>query len=211
MLLALFLFLPGVVRAADIRLSEVDLRRRESYLVGRRVDLSGLLLRERITGQWLKPVEPLTASLMMLHIWDVSCAPCIAEFSELKKIIANLKVDTLIRFVLVSDTLDATKLNEFLNNNARIVPDVDQYQNSTGTLHAILQDRTWPTTLLVDRDGVIRHAFLGSIKDRRAELLDSIDRHWAVLGGDQPVPAKPSASGHTVPAPPRKSSRKENP
>lgn len=204
LLLALFLFLPGVARAADARLSEVDLRRRESYLLGRRVDLSGLLRWERITGQWLKPVDPLTAPLMVVHVWDVSCAPCIAELGELKKIIASLKVDTLIRFVLVSDTIDTPRLNEFLNNNARILPDVDQYQNSTGILHAILQDRTWPTTLLVDRDGVIRHAFLGSIKDRRAELLDSIDRHWAVLGGDQPPPAKTSA-------PSRKPSRKESP
>ncbi len=78
--------------------------------------------------------------------------------------------------MLISETLDTPKLQAFLRDNRSVVPQLPQYQVADDRLRASLQNHAQPATLLLDERGVVRQAFLGSIRHRRSELADAVQR-----------------------------------
>ena len=111
-----------------------------------------------------------------MHLWAVECPPCIAEFPLLRKFLDSLRSMPQVKAVLVSETVDLNKLLTFLRDNRSIVPQLPHYQIGDDRLRGSLQNFSQPTTLLIDERGIVRQAFLGSIKSRRSELADAVQR-----------------------------------
>lgn len=152
---------------------EVTLRRAEEALLHRKLDLRGL--RRLLGGQFVPEAAP-RARLMLVHIWAVECRPCIEEMPVLRRIFESLATTSNVTPLLISETADIPKLLEFLQQNRATLPSVPQYQSTGEQLRASLQNYSQPTTLLVDERGIIREAFLGSLRTRRSELADALYR-----------------------------------
>lgn len=159
--------------AIDALQSELRLRQGESLLLHRKVDLSGLRMIQG--GQFVNhPLE--TARLTVVHVWAVECKPCVEELPLLRRMADSFRSSPQIKFVFVSETTDSAKLLAFLASHSAEMPRGDHFQITDGSLRASLQQNAQPTTLLLDPLGVVRQALLGSIKQRRSELADAIER-----------------------------------
>lgn len=152
---------------------EVSLRRAEEALLHRKLDLRGL---RRLSGGQFVPEAAPRARLLLVHIWAVECRPCIEEMPVLRRIFESLSTTSNVTPLLISETADIPKLLSFLQQNRATVPSVPQYQSTGEQLRASLQNYSQPTTLLVDEHGIIREAFLGSLRTRRSELADALYR-----------------------------------
>lgn len=170
----------GVAAAGgtDEALRELAVRRQEAALLHRRVDLRGARLLR--AGQAID-VQPPVAHLLIVHIWAVECPPCIEELPILRRIAESLGRMPQVKIVLVSETIDLPTLNRFINAHQADMPRVEQYQSIDERLRSSLQNNAQPTTLLVDALGVVRQAFLGSLKHRRSEFVDAISRMTRAL------------------------------
>lgn len=152
---------------------ELLVRRQEAALLHRKIDLRGARLLR--AGQAID-VQPPVAHLLIVHIWAVECPPCIEELPILRRIAESLGRMNQVKIVLVSETTDLATLNRFINAHQNDMPRVEQYQSIDERLRSSLQNNAQPTTLLVDALGVVRQAFLGSLKHRRSEFVDAISR-----------------------------------
>lgn len=158
----------------DEALRELELRRKESELLHRKVDLGGLrLLRD---GRLVNSDAPPVARLLLLHIWAVECRPCVEEFPILRRITDSLRDLPQVTPILVCETRELAAMRSFLETHRGDMPRVDHYQSIDDRLRRSLQNRAQPATLLLDALGVVRQGFLGSLKLRRSEFADSIVR-----------------------------------
>jgi len=158
----------------DEPLRELELRRKESELLHRKLDLGGLrLLRE---GRLLNSDQPPVARLLLLHIWAVECRPCVEEFPFLRRITDSLHDLPHVTTVTVCETVAFDQMRSFIDSHRGDMPRVDHYQSIDDRLRRSLQNRAQPATLLLDALGVVRQGFLGSLLQRRSEFADSIVR-----------------------------------
>lgn len=164
---------PPAQSAAVQAAQELALRQQESQLLHRKVDLGGL---RRLEGDKAVAESAPVARVLIVHLWAVECRPCIEEFPVLRPIFDSLRGLTQVKAVMVSETADLGKLQAFLRDNRGVLPQLVQYQSGDDRLRASLQNHSQPTTLLLDERGIVRQAFLGSIRHRRSELADAIRR-----------------------------------
>ena len=155
---------------------ELEARRAEATLLNRTIDLRGLRVWRPRTAVW-QSQAPGPARLMVLHLWSVDCPPCVAEFPMLREITRGFaRTAPEVRFVYASETLEEDRLIGFVNKHVKSMPQADVYQAADERLRNGLQTRTQPLTLLLDRNFVVRQAFVGSLAARRNELVDAIER-----------------------------------
>ncbi len=179
-LLALLLSLsPVSVKAqSPTAPEELLIRRQEAQLLHRRVDLSTLrVLRKTEFVAGSAPV----ARLLLVHLWAVECKPCLDELPALRSFFEAQAKDPRLKLLIASETRDVGKLLEFLKQHRGYFPSGDLYQVVDDQLRASLQNFAQPLTLLVDERGVVHHAFVGSLRSRRSELVDAVERYLKAL------------------------------
>jgi hypothetical protein len=159
--------------AAALAAQELAVRRQENQLLHVKVDLRGL---RKLDGATVVTESPPVSRILIVHLWAVECRPCVEEFPVLRPILDALRSLPQVKAVLISETLDTPKLQAFLRDNRSVVPQLAQYQVADDRLRASLQTNAQPATLLLDERGVVRQAFLGSIRHRRSELADAVQR-----------------------------------
>lgn len=153
----------------------------EASLLHRRIDLHGVRVLDGSKIRW----NPLTlegSRLYLIHLWAVECKPCVAEMPLLKNIALGWKNDSNVNVLFISETLDEKQLREFWFQTAKDrVPDVPLMQSVDDRVREVLGTGKQPITLLVDRDLVVRQAFVGSLAERTGELAESMSRLHRVL------------------------------
>lgn len=174
-----------------------------------RVRLPALSVFDTTSSAWSEPAPQAAISggcsrarLRILHLWAHWCGPCTREFKAIKTLESTLRKNYLndIEFILVSvDTSDPAAMQEYLKNNDLLVG--PKYGDSQRELtqaieHALPEipqrgampdpsqrDRVMPlpVSLVLDRDDMVRLAFVGPIEKRRAELTNGLARlhAWA--------------------------------
>lgn len=157
---------------------ELLLRRQESQLLHRKIDLSTLrVLRKTDFVAGETPV----ARLILVHLWAVECKPCLDELPTLRSFFEAQAKDPRLKLVIASETRDAGKLLEFLKQHRGYFPNGDLYQIIDDRLRSSLQNFAQPLTLLVDERGVVHQSFVGSLRSRRSELVDAVERYLKAL------------------------------
>jgi thiol-disulfide isomerase/thioredoxin len=157
---------------------EARLRRDEAELLHRRLELRGL--RRLVGGTW-KPAEAPLSRLVVVHIWAVECKPCVDEMPLVRALLGGLRKFPVVQVAFVSETADLGKLQAFIEQHRAELPQTDFYQVDSDVVRQPLQNRAQPLTLLIDERGVVRQAFVGSLRARRSELTQSIERYLKAL------------------------------
>lgn len=157
---------------------EARLRRDEAELLHRRLELRGL---RRLQGGAWKPAEAPFSRLLVVHIWAVECKPCVDEMPLVRALLGGLRKFPVVQVAFVSETTDLGKLQAFIEQHRAELPQTDFYQVDSDTVRQPLQNRAQPLTLLVDERGVVRQAFVGSLRARRSELTQAIERYLKAL------------------------------
>jgi peroxiredoxin len=102
--------------------------------------------------------ESIKNKVVILKTWFIACKPCIAEIPELNQIVEKHKNNENILFIsLATDSRES--LQEFLLKkpfNYKVIPEQKHFITET------LKLNTFPTHLIIDKDGIIQK--VGSIK-----------------------------------------------
>lgn len=96
--------------------------------------------------------ENTKGKIVVFKCWFISCTACVAEFPELNELVENNKNRNDIAFIsLALDQPD--KLTQFLSKKSFSYAVI---ANQSEFMSKKLDVRSYPTHLIVDRDGVIR-------------------------------------------------------
>src|SRR5262249_5008680 len=100
------------------------------------------------------------------------------EMPRLRRMFGSLAAEQDLRVVLVSETSSERRIREFLGASGAALPDCPWYQVSDRERlrRSLGGVESQPLTLLLDRQGTVRQAFIGSLEPRRSELIESIER-----------------------------------
>lgn len=145
-----------------------------------------------------------TAAVTVLHLWSVSCAPCVRELPRLERVISELRPYTEVLAISEDLTEPLSSLNRRCGPDRTTLPG----GQAPAGLPALLQEpllvkddslrrrlgvTAQPLTLVLDREFVIRQAFIGSLEHRFGALLEAV----SALDGNTRVDI---AAPHRLPA-----------
>lgn len=108
-------------------------------------------------------IGSLKRKVLVLNFWFTRCTPCIKEMPLLNKLKTTFK-DKDILFLSFANE-DSTKLNEFLKTtrfNFKHIPQGGRILIDTFKLFSI-----WPTTIIIDKEGIIRFIKIGELNDKK--------------------------------------------
>ena len=180
----LLLFLPNVAFADPA----VQVRRDEAMLVNQAIpaELIGGKLRvwERTGWREQNQAEPnrFKAKVLVVNLWATYCKPCVTEFPVLREIARKIEGDYKeVQFVFLGETSDPEEMQAFYSKYEKILPRlplfVDDNENIASLLRGVQPggNLALPLTLVLDEQRNIRSALIGSVLERRSELVNSIE------------------------------------
>lgn len=163
----------------------------EASLLHRRIDLSGLVHMPGARSGWRKLSLP-PAPVTVLNLWSRSCKPCLEELPALGQLMAQ---NPAVPFVFAADPPEETSRDDIARFWARpivdlppgrchrpigeppalggplacrlLLPDAPPARSEDARLMSSLDGiAARPITLLLDGNGVVRQAFVGSLLTR---------------------------------------------
>ena len=140
----------------------------EAALLHRRLDLSSVQQWDRTLWRWLPLALP-PARIYVINLWSVYCEPCQKEFPQLRGLMKGWRAHPEVQFVFLADPPDSVSESEvvaFWRKNQSLLPDTGPSRTTTPLLRQSLDNDSNPITLLVDKNMVVRQAFVGSIGSR---------------------------------------------
>lgn len=157
-------------------------RDQEQDLLHLQIDLSGVKCLDS-KGQNFVPLLPLKERLLIVNLWSLHCAPCMEEFQRFHNIVQHVQSrDYSIDFLFIADPPEdnpESAVRAFWKAPPVILPEVAPCLSTNRRLRDSLAFQGVPITLFLDRERVVRHAFIGSIEGRA--IASAIDRLLAVL------------------------------
>ncbi len=174
-------------------------RAQENYLLGQRIPTEQIKLQLflKMDKDGARPLPRFAeqsthdlfsddgAALYLVNLWGTACKPCKEELPLLLKTWRSLAADSSLRrgvkLLLIHE--EPVVLPEVLGDLVRAEPEVGNrvtlYADATAGFRDKLDQKPFappslPTTLLVDRGGVIRQAFVGTLFGREAALVHTV-------------------------------------
>ncbi|WP_165358867.1 peroxiredoxin family protein [Spirosoma sordidisoli] len=98
----------------------------------------------------------LEGKIVVVNFWFMSCAPCRAEIPALNKLVEEYKGKNVLFIGFSTDKADRLKSAFFEQNrfDFKVVADAQSLARS-------FQVMSFPTTFVIDQEGVIRQAWIG--------------------------------------------------
>lgn len=177
---AALLFVAPAARAAG---EAADLSQSATALLHRRIalDPARMSVRHWSAGtkrwEWQSVRELPKAPVLFVHLWSVTCQPCVRELPFLAALIKNYQrlFGNKLDYLLMSND-EPAQINSFLTALGQQAPS-NIYHFEQEEVEKSLGSMILPTTLFVERDGlIVRQAFVGSIDIREAEVKPGLTR-----------------------------------
>lgn len=191
----------------------------EFYLLNHRVTIPSLVVWDGEKREWRAPLgnegSGPSAPIRLVHLWGTYCQPCEEEFPILKQMDLQLRKDYkgAVQFVYVADALSsAAEMRKFMDKNHPRMPLGLLFRDGDNKLSAdllsVLPQRgavagqadspserqlRLPLTVVLDADNVVRLAFVGTMLNRRAAIVNGIAQLNRTLSGDSAPKAKLAA------------------
>ncbi|MGG9960621.1 TlpA family protein disulfide reductase [Ferruginibacter sp. SUN106] len=115
-------------------------------------------------------LKKLKGKVVVINFWFTYCGPCIKEMPFLTALVAANKENPVVFIAPAPE--NETQIRKFLQKNTftyQIVPSSLDYIK---TMHI----ENFPTHLVIDKDGTIRHVFIGYTDDIKLKLQEAIDK-----------------------------------
>lgn len=133
------------------------------------------------------------ASVTVLHLWADWCAPCREELPLLRQLHESISkaYGDRIQLVMLSETSSPEAMRAFLDKHRERMPRGPQYLDTSEALAKDLRtdltsSLSYPVTLVLDSQRVVRHVIVGSLGGRRAELFLAFSRLLRLAGTSSP-------------------------
>lgn len=114
--------------------------------------------------------KQLEGRVLVMNFWSTSCTPCIREMPLLNELVATYKYKNVI--FLAHAPENPFRIKKFLKKNSfnyNIIPAAQKYID-------MLQIENFPTHLVIDKNGIIRHVFGGNTENIKEKLQPAIEK-----------------------------------
>ena len=114
--------------------------------------------------------KDLNGKVVVINFWFTGCKPCIMEMPHLNKLVESNK-DNNVVFIAPAPEGEA-QIKKFLKRYSfdyNIIPSSIDYINAMNV-------ESFPTHLVVDKEGIIRQVFIGYADDIKEKLQAEIDK-----------------------------------
>jgi peroxiredoxin len=118
-------------------------------------------------------LKDLKGKIVVLNFWFVECMPCIKEMPELNSLVKKYK-DKDVVFLGIADS-DKLKITKFLKKTDFKYTIIPKEKNNK-----MIQDyniNSFPTHIVIDREGTVKHNFVGlneNTIDALSKMIDSL-------------------------------------
>ncbi len=118
-------------------------------------------------------LEDFRGQVVVLNLWAVWCSPCIIEIPHLVRLQPELEAVDATVIGLAVDSGSAQAIRRFWTHRLEIEPVYPLWKTTVAEAGELFGARTYPTTLIIDREGRIREHLLGL--QSREDLLEAVD------------------------------------
>ena len=118
--------------------------------------------------------------ITVINFWYTSCTPCVQELPHFNKLANEYSDEVTVIAIHNGSMYDSNPQNvvDFVNNQFKDYNILIGYDDSSSPYYEALGGkRAWPTTMIVDQDGVCSFVVHGSITEEelRAEIEKLLD------------------------------------
>jgi thiol-disulfide isomerase/thioredoxin len=111
--------------------------------------------------------------VVVFNLWAVWCSPCIIEIPHLVQLQSELEALNATVIGLAVDSGDAAAIRRFWTHRLEIEPVYPLWMGTVAEATKWFGARTYPTTLIIDREGRVREHLLGL--QTREDLLAAVE------------------------------------
>lgn len=106
--------------------------------------------------------DSLTGNVILINFWFAACPPCVSEMEALNRLYRQFKNNKNFRFI--SFTFESPRKLVQLKKRFRILYPV--YSISNQECYRLNRNNGFPTTIILDRYGIIRYITYGGSTDK---------------------------------------------
>ena len=105
----------------------------------------------------IRNTSSLRGKVVFINFWASWCPPCRAEFPSIETLYSQFKDNPDVFFLTINEDSDLAKGRAYLDNENFSVPMYQSISNVSSEVYS----GTLPTTLVLDKEGVIRYHHTG--------------------------------------------------
>jgi thiol-disulfide isomerase/thioredoxin len=155
--------------------------------------------------------EDLRGKIVLVDFWGSWCGPCVQSIPSLSYLAKKFKKEP---FVLISVDVgdEQGQWRTFIEKNKMTWP---QHHDGNGKVQRAFQVRSFPTYVLIDHEGVVRHRSTGFTDYVEGMIASAIKKSLKTAAKATPpkaqaapTPGQPAPAAQTSPAPPPSEEKK---
>ena len=124
--------------------------------------------------------DSLRGKYVLIDFWGSWCQPCLSEIPELKSLSNKYKDDLIILGIACNDNI--TKLQSAISENKIDWPQILEGKEKSTKYSTIFGIRSFPTKILINRDGIIVDTFIGVSDKNKGQLENIIKNNYRQHG-----------------------------
>ena len=118
-------------------------------------------------------LSSLKGKVILVNFWATWCGPCLAEMPSLSQMYSELKQKDLVVVAISIDEKKST-VDHFLKKFPLEFPVVNDPNLTTAEAYKVF---AYPTSFLIDRDGIVQKKYIGEQNWLAKELIDEINSY----------------------------------
>ncbi len=115
---------------------------------------------ETLDGQTAS-ISDYRGKVVVLNLWAVWCSPCLVEIPHLVSLQEGLPEGEATVIGLAIDSGSAVAIRRFWERRLQIEPNYPIWLGTAELARELFDVRTYPATLIIDRNGQVRQKLLG--------------------------------------------------
>jgi thiol-disulfide isomerase/thioredoxin len=123
-------------------------------------------------------LEDLRGKVVLLDFWGTWCGPCVESVPDLRNLHKKYSKDPSFVLIGISSDRDDEVWREFTVANKMVWP---QYRDKDRRILRAFDIRSFPTYVIIDHEGIVRHRSVGMSWSRAASLDNEIRKQIKII------------------------------
>jgi peroxiredoxin/Flp pilus assembly protein TadD len=130
-----------------------------------------------LEGEYIA-LDDLRGKVVLLDFWGTWCPPCVESIPELRSLHKKYSKEPSFVLIGISSDGDEEVWREFTAKNKMIWP---QYRDKDRRIQRAFGVRAFPTYVVIDHEGIVRHQSVGMSWTRAASLDEAIRKQVKII------------------------------